>query len=180
LLWKRNAKFSILFVELFRVLFTGRIVSTSVQQDYTLLGNFLEKKLKLILQLQFINKGSISQTFYAQLLLAKIPKAQKNWLLNFIKFFLALLVFSFRKSCAENVDEIDPRSFRFFCQLSLHYWVIQIIRENLRRGVAKVSPNDTWGRRSTRVSRNIFFYIITTEKAIFVKLKKSLHTGEWG
>jgi len=54
--------------------------------------------------------GSISPTFYQQLLLVQIPKAQKDRLLDFIFCAFGICAFGIcaRKSCSKNVGEIDP------------------------------------------------------------------------
>jgi hypothetical protein len=50
---------------------------------------------------------SISSTFYVQLLLTQIPKAQKDTD-DLTVFFYAFRIYE-RKSCMQNIGEIDPR-----------------------------------------------------------------------
>ena len=65
-------------------------------------------KSGVITMMQTASLGSISPTFYEQLLRSKIPKAQKD---SQIKQLFALLGSACIKAAREHVDEIEPRVF---------------------------------------------------------------------
>ena len=65
-----------------------------------------KKKAFIFSDVNDVRRGQFYQCFYVQLLRSKIPKVQKSCLTQ--RSFCAFGIF-FRKSCLQNIDEIDLR-----------------------------------------------------------------------